>query len=113
MYLLASHPWISTDVQLLIFEFYYIKYVHFLNQPLKFCQRAQYLFEKFLFMLQFPLCFGLLLHGKGLNQKSKTWEPPLLVVVTGETQTAMVNAGISASRRPLLIFVFHFYLIED
>ena len=37
-----------------------------------------------LIMLQFPLCFGLLLHGEGINKKSKTWGPPPLVV-TGET----------------------------
>ena len=35
------------------------------------------------------------------------------MVVTGETQTAMVDAAISASRRLLFILVFHFYLILD
>ena len=67
-----------------------------------------------LFMLGFPLCLGLLLQGEALNQKkSKTLGPSLLVVVTRETQTAMVDAAISVGRRLLFILVFHFYLIYD
>ena len=38
------------------------------------------------------------LKGEGINQKSKTWLPPPLVLVLGEANIAMVDAAISAQR---------------
>ena len=69
-------------------------------------------FEMSLLLLWFPFYFGFLLHSEGNNQqKSKTWRPPPLVVVLGETKIAMLNAAISVHRRLLCILAFHFYLI--
>ena len=48
-----------------------------------------------------------------LDKKAKHEDHLFLVVVTGETQTAMVDAAISVGRRLLFILVFHFYLIYD
>ena len=39
------------------------------------------------------------LKGEGINEKSKTWLPPPLVLVLGEVNIAMVDAAILAQRR--------------